>query len=661
MNSDRFLKFCGLDSCLINKLSKKLVNLLKLLSIHSNGFSYEVKQKATKDAEEIEHEHYETSERVLVIFISVEKSDEKNTDMAIKQASQKIQELTEELGESNIVIYPYAHLSSQLSSPAAAKQILKSLSELLSEKGYNVVRSPFGWYKAFNVNCIGHPRAETLRVVDITQKEKEEIVVEEHPPSDFYILSPDNQLIKVEIKDEGESRKLRTEIPFNFREHENLRDFLLYELAKEREEKGKPPHIDLMRRHEFADYEPGADPGNLRWYAKGTTLRHIIEEHVYNKVVNEFGALPLDTPIMYDLENPVLREQVSRFPARQYRVYSGDKELFLRYASDFGQFFLLADTTLSYKNLPLRIYELAPSFRREKRGEVVALRRLRAFTMPDLHACAADITSVLQEFEEQYFLAASLMDDFNFEYEAAFRMSQEFFEEHRDWLVTLIAKALKKPALIELFPARYFYWILKFEFNFVDFVKKVAALSTVQIDVESAKRYDITYINEKGEKVFPIITHSSPSGAVERIVYALLEGAAIDQKKGKTPMFPLWLSPTQVRVIPITDRHVSYCEKLMQKVESAKIRVDLDDRDETLSKKIRQAEREWIPYIIVIGDKEIENNTVSVRTRADGESRNNISFDDLIKEITSLIKRRVFVPLSPSLKRLSRRPTFVSM
>jgi len=642
-------------------IQNKKVNLLKLLSIHSNGFSYEVKQKATKDAEEIEHEQYETSERVLVIFISVEKSDEKNPEMAIEDASEKIHELAEELGESNIVIYPYAHLSSQLSSPAPAKQILKRLSEILSEKGYTVVRSPFGWYKAFYVNCIGHPRAETLRVVDVTQKEKEEIVVEEHPPSDFFILTPDNQLIKVDVVVDGDSKKLKTEIPFDFNEHGNLKYFLLYELAKEREEKSKPPHIDLMRRHEFADYEPGADPGNMRWYAKGTTVRHIIEEHVYNKVVNEFGALPLDTPIMYDLENPVLRKQVSRFPARQYRVHSGDKELFLRYASDFGQFFLLADTTLSYKNLPLRIYELAPSFRREKRGEVVGLRRLRAFTMPDLHACAADITSVLQEFEEQYFLAASLMDDFDFDYEAAFRMSQEFFEEHRDWLVTLIAQALKKPALIELFPDRYFYWILKFEFNFVDFVRKVAALSTVQIDVESAKRYDITYVNEKGEKVYPIITHSSPSGAVERIVYAILEGAAIDQKKGKTPMFPLWLTPTQIRLLSISDRHVSYCEELMKKLGDANIRVDLDDRDETLSKKIRQAEREWIPYIIVIGDKEIENQKVSVRTREDGKTRNDIVLDTVIQEIMQLIKGRVFVPLSPSLRRLSRRPTFVSM
>ncbi|MFX1520353.1 MAG: threonine--tRNA ligase [Promethearchaeota archaeon] len=634
---------------------------MKLLSIHSNGFSYEVKQKATKDAEEIEYESYKTSERVLVIFISVEKSDEKNPELATELASKKIHELADELGESNIVIYPYAHLSSQLSSPETAKQTLKRLSEVLSEKGYNIVRSPFGWYKAFNVNCIGHPRAETLRAVDVTQKEKEEIVVEEHPPSDFYILTPDNQLIKVDVKVDGESKKLKTDISFDFSEHENLKYFLLYELAKEREEKGKPPHTDLMRRHELSDYEPGADPGNMRWYAKGTTLRHIIEEHVYDKVVNEFGALPLDTPIMYDLDNPVIKKQVSRFPARQYRVKSGDKDLFLRYASDFGQFFLLADTALSYKNLPLRIYELAPSFRREKRGEVVALRRLRAFTMPDLHACAADIPSVLKEFEDQYFLAASLMDDFEFDYEAAFRMSGGFFEEHREWLLSLIRKRLKKPALIELFPDRYFYWILKFEFNFVDFVKKVAALSTVQIDVESAERYGITYVNDKGEKVYPVITHSSPSGAIERVVYAILEGAAIDQEKGKPPMFPLWLAPTQVRLISISNQHVSYCEELMQKVERAKIRVDLDDRDETLGKKIRQAEREWIPYILVVGDKEIENRTISVRTRTDGKTRNDLFLEDVIQEIASLIEGRVFVPLSPSLKRLSTRPTFVSM
>jgi threonyl-tRNA synthetase len=253
------------------------------------------------------------------------------------------------------------------------------------------------------------------------------------------------------------------------------------------------------------------------------------------------------------------------------------------------------------------------------------------------------------------------MDDFEFDYEAAFRMSRGFFEEHREWLISLIRTGLKKPALIELFPDRYFYWILKFEFNFVDFVKKVAALSTVQIDVESAERYGITYVNEKGEKVYPVITHSSPSGAVERVVYAVLEGAAIDQKKGKPPMFPLWLSPTQIRLISLADRHVPYCEELMQKIEHANIRVDLDDRDETLGKKIRQAEREWIPYIIVIGDAEIDNKTVSVRIRADGKKQNNIRLDDILQEIKALIEGRVFVPLSPSLKRLSRRPTFVSV
>ncbi len=126
-------------------------------------------------------------------------------------------------------------------------------------------------------------------------------------------------------------------------------------------------------------------------------------------------------------------------------------------------------------------------------------------------------------------------------------------------------------------------------------------------------------------------------------------------------MFPLWLTPTQVRIISLADRHVSYCEELMLRVEGSNIRVDLDDRDETLGKKIRQAEREWVPYILVIGDNEIENKTVSVRTRADGTTRNNITFDVVIDEITSLIEGRVFVPLSPSLKRLSTRPTFVSM
>ncbi len=625
---------------------------MKVLLIHSKGFSYEATKKTdAKKIEEIppDKRKFKTEDNVLVAFITVEEDDENYLDEIVEGAANEIGELASELDEKNIILYPYAHLSSSLASPGPAIEILQNLEKVISSKGFNVHKSPFGWYKSFEMDCIGHPRAETLR--EIIPTEKKEIVVEEHPESTFYVLTPDNELIKL-------SPDLEPDKPFDFSKHLNLKKFIAYEVKKERTEKEEPPHISLMKRHEIADYEIDADPGNLRWYAKGAVLRNIIEDYVYQRVI-DFGGIPIETPIMYSLENPIIREQVSRFPARQYQVKSGKKILFLRYAGDFGQFFLVRDMPLSYRNLPLRIYELTKySFRREKRGEVVGLRRLRAFTMPDLHTFCADVPAALEEFDKQYHLCRSILEEIGgFEYETAFRTTNEFFNEHREWILSLV-KATGKPALIELFPGRYFYWILKFEFNFVDSVEKAAALSTVQIDVESAKRYGITYVASDGSKINPVILHDSPSGAIERVVYAVLEKAAIDTKEGRVPEFPLWLATTQCRILPVSDRHLEYCQKIMEEMNQAEIRTDIDDRDETLGEKIRKAEMEWVPFIAVIGDKEISEGTISVRLRAERQEKT-YKLDELKNLIKEKTKGKLFVELPPSLRNLSTRPTFV--
>src|SRR5690606_29813811 len=157
---------------------------------------------------------------------------------------------------------------------------------------------------------------------------------------------------------------------------------------------------------------------------------------------------------------------------------------------------------------------------------------------------------------------------------------------------------------------------------------KAAALATDQIDVENAKRYDITYIDENGEKQFPLILHCSPSGAIERDIYALLEKAYRDQVTGKAPMLPIWLSPTQVRLIPISDKFMNKVEEIAQKIEACCIRVDIDDNASTLQKKIRGAEQEWVPYTVVIGEKELESSILSVRDREFKGAQQKLTIDE---------------------------------
>jgi threonyl-tRNA synthetase len=309
--------------------------------------------------------------------------------------------------------------------------------------------------------------------------------------------------------------------------------------------------------------------------------------------------------------------------------------------------------------MPMKLYELTRySFRREKSGEVVGLRRLRAFTMPDCHAFCTDLEQAKKEFVVRFKLCMKILKEIGLErgdYEAAIRFTKEFHEKNKEFIESL-GEAFGKPILIEMWSQPFFYFRLKWDFNFVDNQDKAAALSTDQIDFENAERYGITYVDEKSERHYPLILHCSPSGAIERDVYALLERAYKMQQTGKPPMLPFWLSPTQVRIIPIGDKFLDDVLKMAEDIEEQCIRVDVDDRPLTLQKRVRDAEIEWVPYIVVIGQKELDSKMLAVRDRRVKELRN-LTLDDLIHEIKETAKGMPFKPL-PLPKLVSRRPQF---
>jgi len=402
----------------------------------------------------------------------------------------------------------------------------------------------------------------------------------------------------------------------------------------------------------------------LRYYPKGRLIKSLLETFVTDKCI-EYGAMEVETPIMYDRNHPTLRKYLERFPARQYIIKGDKRDFFLRFAACFGQFLMSSDATITYKNLPLKMYELTKySFRKEQRGELVGLRRLRAFTMPDMHTIVKDMEQAKQEFFNQYKLSVEVLKEIGLEpedYEVAIRITRDFYEENRDFVHSLV-EILKKPILIEMWDQRFFYFVLKFEFNFVDALDKASALSTVQIDVENAERYDIDFVDENGKKKRPLILHCSASGAIERVMYALLEKAYFMVEGGKLPMLPIWLSPTQVRIIPVSEKFIDYALNVASKIENENIRVDVDDRDETLGKKIRDAATEWVPYIAVVGEREMRENklTVTIRKESTQQEQKKVTMD--IDELVSLIKdecknkpfKKLCLP-----KLLSVRPTFI--
>ena len=612
---------------------------MRILQLHCDNISYEATKKEIKSAEDIEPKPVSIDE-VVVCFVAIENGD--NNDVGLDAISQ-IKESMQKIGCKKLLLYPYAHLSSDLAAPSTALSILKLMES--ESQDLEVSRAPFGWTKSYNVKVKGHPLAESSKVITAgDKKEKTSAALESESKikSYWFILSPDGSMTEFD--------------KFNFSKHKKLEKLAKYESDKNRNVDQPPPHVALMKKLAIADYESASDHGNMRFFPNGRLIKSLLEQYVTNKV-KDYGGYEVETPIMYDSHHPSMQSYFNRFPARQYNINADGKQLFLRFAACFGQFLIAHDMQISYKNLPYRLYEMTRySFRREQSGELVGLRRLRAFTMPDCHAFCKDIPQAVEEFRTRFDLSRDVLKNVGIEkddYEMAIRFTEDFYNENKE-LISELVKKLDKPVLVEMWKERFFYFVLKWEFNYIDNLGKASALSTDQIDVENGNRYGIEFVDENNKTINPIILHNSPSGAIERVIYALLEKCAKDAKEGRKPMFPLWLAPTQVRIIPLKDEFMEFSQNLFDKLTEKNIRVDIDDRNESIGKRIRESEKEWIRYVLVIGDKEVNSENLSVRDRTQSDVRN-ISFDDFINEIQTQNQGKPNSTLNlPSL--LSKRP-----
>jgi len=663
---------------------------VKILLIHSDGVEVRKNKEATSHPQEYSADFIKMDGLVLVAYVSVEDQDTYDIDIISKQAAtvieegimlitgfpERIRQKNEEIREHNksveegkiqgklrdyqeliadkaqyrvdkVLVYPWAHLSKFLSQEKSAMEVCPKIAKLLEEKGIEANYSPFGWYKSFKINCLGHEVAEMYRDVKLY------IEPEEHVENaQFFVLTPDGKEIKIKTDENKEVLPIK--------EVDN--DFLLFlrsELGSRRLDLSEePPHIKIMKEFELVDFEPNTDVGNLRWYTKGVIMKNLIKQYIEDTVI-DFGAILINTPIMYSVKNKKLTAQTARFPARTYWVESGNDRYLLRFAGDFLQFDMFSNMNLKEHYFPLRLFEFEDSdYRREQEGEVTGLRRLRGFVMPDFHTLCKDLDSSIEEFKKQYDLNVKVARDLGIKDHIIFRTTQDFFIENKHWIKELVKKE-NKPALLELWEDRYYYFVLKFERGVLSAQNRSGTLATIQIDVESTlefledksgkkrEKYNIKFEDTDGTIKHPIILHNSPSGGLERVLWGLIE-TAIREKDKIVPGFKTWLTPIQARVLTVSNEQNEYAEKIMDLLNQQGFRADFDDREETLGKKIRQAEVEWIPYIVIIGKSEQDNNTVSLRKRLIGkafgpkkstaEQFNNISLEKFIEMLEEDIK-----------------------
>jgi len=288
----------------------------------------------------------------------------------------------------------------------------------------------------------------------------------------------------------------------------------------------------------------------------------------------------------------------------------------------------------SYRELPLRLAEIGRLHRREKSGEVNGLLRVRQLTMDDAHIYATE-DQIFDEVSNILDMMVEFYKGFGFEYDFRLATRPEvragedsmWDKAEKELAEALVKKGIKAG---DKMGDGAFYGP-KIDVHIKDSQGREWQLATVQLDFHQPKAFDLKYTDEKGETKSPVMIHRAIFGSFERFIAILTE-----HFQGS---FPIWLAPTQVQIIPITDRHLGYAQKVLEQLKSANIRVEIDSRGETMQAKIRDAQTQKIPYMLILGDREQEAGKVAVRLRG-GEDLGAIGVEEFSKRVIEEIKNR---------------------
>jgi threonyl-tRNA synthetase len=616
---------------------------MRLLLVHADRFEYEAREKAVKEPEPLDESHKRGSlENGLVVFSTVEKNDEQEPEQIATNAASSIEEVLGWLKTKKVMVYPYAHLSTSLASREPAISILKALEEKLASKGYEVTRSPFGWYKSFTITAKGHPLSELSRTITVDTKSRQ--------------AAP---AVKTEYVIMDQKGKLHAPEDFVFGPHDaEFKSLVEKEALKKGLTGGEPHFLDYARRFGI-EWESFADVGHMRFGPEANLVMDLLADYA-GQVIRRIGIpiLNVKGTNMFDVAVKPIKEHLQLFGSRAYEVKVDERTFVLRYAACFQQFAMVKDWTLSYKTLPFGTFEVADSYRMEQSGELLLSFRLRKFLMPDLHIYLKSVAEAIRIGDKIHRTIYEEIRKLNREYVSLYNTTRSFFEANKDAFMELV-KVEKKPILLNFVPEGLYYWVLNVEYNIIDDLDRPREIGTFQIDIGNAKRFGIAYTDEKGEKQFPVIIHTAVIGGLERYLFTLLDSAVRLERQSRKPMLPVWISPVQVRIIPIAKPYVKQGMILLETLEKAGIRADLDDRDDTMQSKVRDAELSWIPYTIIYGEKEIETKELSIRSRADSKE-SKIAVPAFLKRIKAEIEGYPTKSLTyPTL--LSQRPGYKRM
>lgn len=573
---------------------------MKILSLHCDYIKFKPLKKALKsvlDLSEKEKKGEEIKEP-LVIMIAVEKEDS-NSEQSSKKLKEEIIELSKKVNSKTIVLYPYAHLSSNLGNPEIASEVLDKTKKSLESEGFNVHKAPFGYYKEFELKVKGHPLSELskeirLNSVDLLKNSKEEVY-------------DSKRLLKEISKSKLDTSKIKKN------DHRILGQ-----------------EMDLFSFNEVA-------PGMVFWHNNGLIIYNELLEYWREEHKKE-GYEEIKTPQIMDSKLWKISGHWDKYKENNFITEYEKRNFLIKPMNCPGGMLVYKSSPKSYKDFPLRVGEIGTVHRCELSGVLSGLFRVVQFTQDDAHIFCINESQTKKEISKVIKLVQRFYEKFNLKFnhiELSTRPKERIGTDKQwDMAERILEEVLKEEKIkYKLNKGDGAFYGPKIDFHLKDSLNRTWQCSTIQLDFALPERFELEYTDKDNSRKRPIMLHRVVYGAVERFIGILLEST-----NGR---LPTWLSPVQVSVLSFTDRNKKYAEKVFNQIKDSipEIRINSDLRDTTIPSKVKDAEKLRVPYIIVVGDKEEKEEKIALRVRGDKKIIHK-KVEDFINEIQEEIKLR---------------------
>jgi threonyl-tRNA synthetase len=554
---------------------------MRILQLDVNNITYELIKPEASIYEDSKEKNV-SIDNAVAMLISVEKTD-----------TDEIKSTMTQLGRDTLVIYPFAHLSNDLMEPKEAMRILNSIYDKVKVL-YKAKKAPFGWNKALKVDIKGHPLAEQAKV--------------------YGASAPDAKPYK-----KAKPVSINTAI------------------VRKSDISGLPEtdHRTIGEKLDLFSFQE-VSPGMVYWHKNGKIIYNKLIEFL-RELLDQYDYNEISTPSLANIALWHVSGHIDHYKDNMFIFDSEGENLGMKPMNCPSTILVYKSRKWSYRELPFRTSIFDRVYRNEISGALTGLFRVRELTQDDGHIFATE-AQIENEVKLLLELVNKVYSTFGLKYKAKLStMPENHMGDEKLWerATEALKRALDTNKMeYEIKEKEGAFYGPKIDFDVFDSMGRSWQCATIQLDYQLPLRFGITYTGEDGKEYTPVIIHRAILGTLERFI-----GIAIEHFQGK---FPTWLAPVQVRVISISEHENEFAKSVYEALKNKGIRVQADLSDRTLEYKIREAQMQKVPYMVIIGKKEAESGKITIRERS-GKQEHDIALEEFAKRIGEEVKERELI------------------